>query len=639
MISPVCYLRQTFRWVVSLAVSLLIAQAALAAVYYVGPGGGNTLSTEAAMPGSLRFAVANAPSGSTVILENGTYDAAPNGFFVAHSDVTFRARHWHGAAIINSAGSNLWTSIPGSINDDVMQGMVFGPSTGLSFSGGPDGGSGWQFLDCEFVQNGGFEFGSSGEFLHCLFTDDYSNSFDIGGTQGTIRDCIVRRSNRTSADDDGVGNKEAYTKNLLIDDLVAYDNNGAALWFDTSNDGWVIKNSTFFGNHGGNCWYYCTVAGGISSSQFTGNGQDGQGLSVGQPIMCLTGTPANLGHTSFVTAVSGFNPQTITVSPAFPVSPAANDQIIVQHDHNSSGVGFITEANDNGTFTNNWVYSNTDYGFFDHSSGGTAFGGTGGLIVTDNLFAYDGEGFFVWSDQRDQGPATVEHNRFKFHPGKTSAFDSWGSTPGAYPGRGGITFDYNDYNPDNASGHWAVWFVGSPPPTAGGLTAGSQPAGQDYLQNPSTWDQDMHSNTDAVSFRGVPPAVCIWPDGKDTKWSDVYKPNNKFGLSNSIHQIDDTDGAVENTIDSALAGHKAGDTVTIPVAAHTPLSGTTCEVYDLNGRWVTLTVAAADQAAFLAAVPPYVTCKAGNATVAYKIKVLLNSKQPYTISATYEADR
>jgi hypothetical protein len=55
-----------------------------------------------------------------------------------------------------------------------------------------------------------------------------------------------------------------------------------------------------------------------------------------------------------------------------------------------------------------------------------------------------------------------------------------------------------------------------------------------------------------------------------------------------MHRIDDTDGAVANTIDAAIAGRDAGDVVTLPVSSDTPVVGETCEVYDLNGRWVKL---------------------------------------------------
>jgi hypothetical protein len=620
------------------ALCTLIACAAHAATYYVAPTGSNALSTNEASPGSLSYAASNAPSGAIVVLANGTYDVAPNGFIISVSGVTFRAKKWHGATVDNSTGSGLVGPASNAVTDNVCQGIVFGPSTGLGWSGG--GGNDWQFLDCVFTQNGGVGGGNNCLFERCVFTDDYSNSFDFAGSNQTVKDCIARRGNRSSADDDSVGDKEDFTTNFKANDLISYDNSCPSLWFDTGNEDWLVENSTFFANHGANNWYYMSINSGSSTTTFNASGQDGAGFFVGQPIMGIAGTAANIGAQTFVTKING---STITVSPALPAIPQDGDQFAAQQDSLSSGDGCITEANDNGTFNNNWVYSNTDNGYFDHSSGGTTYGGTGGLTITNNLFAYNGEGFFVWSDARDQGPAKLDYNSFLFTPGSSNAFDSWGSTPGTYPVDAGIVFDYNDYDATNAQGNWAFWF--SKPVVAGGLTAGSQPTGeevvngtevyQDYLQNPATWDQDQHGNTKTIPFRSSVVASYYWPLASDTNWSDVYFPNNKFGLSDSIHQVDDTDGAVDNTIDAALAGHKVGTVLTIPVSAHTTITAGVGEVYDLNGRWVKLTVLPADLNELKNAVPKYVTCTTGNATQTYNIKVTLDSIPPYNVSATY----
>jgi hypothetical protein len=70
------------------------------------------------------------------------------------------------------------------------------------------------------------------------------------------------------------------------------------------------------------------------------------------------------------------------------------------------------------------------------------------------------------------------------------------------------------------------------------------------------------------------------------------------------------------------------------VSAHTPLVNGTCEVYDLNGRWVALTVPNALKSHFLSTVPPYVTCAPGNKTVTYRIRLNLTSTDPYNVCAT-----
>jgi hypothetical protein len=627
-------------------VGVSVHTTAAAATYYVGPtGGASKLSASAAAPGSLSFALygtgngsGGAVNGDTVILENGTYDGGPKGFTVYNSGVTFRAKTWHAAIIKNDEASALINPANDTVTDDIWQGIIFGPVKGLGWSGG--GGEAWKFLDCVFREIGGVGSGSESLFEHDLFTDASSNSFDIGGgpdkinSNVVVKDCIVRRSNRVSGDDDAVGNKEFFTRNLTFDDLVAYDNNGATLWFDTDNDDWVIKNSTFFGNHGGADWYYCRSGNGVSTAQFTGYGQDGEQITEGQPIKCIRGTAADVGSESFVTAVSGSNPQMITISPALPATPAPNDQFLVGQLRTASGDGFITEANDDGLFTDNVVYGNTDHGFFDHSSGGKQFGGTNGINIIGNLFAYNGESVFVWSDQRDTGAATIEHNQFKFVAGTDSPFDSWGSTPGLYPYKGSITFDYNVYDPANSNGKWVAWFGTNPPESAGAVTAAYAPAGQDYFQNPKTWNQEQHGSSGAVTFWGTSPKTYVWPGAKDSAWTDIFYPNNNFGLSNSIHQIDDTDGAVINTIDGAIAGRKTSETVSVSVSAHTPLVNGTCEVYDLNGRWVALTVPNALKSHFLSTVPPYVTCAPGNKTVTYRIRLNLTSTDPYNVCAT-----
>jgi hypothetical protein len=629
-----------------LLLSLASISAVYAATYYVGPTGSEKLSQDFDSPGSLNYALAGtgngagAPTrGDVVVIESGVYDVSSKGIVVYNSGVTFQSHIWHGAVIKNSTGSALVSPSNPDVVDVTWQGVVFGPCATDGWSGG--GSMNWKFLNCEFVRQGGVGAGSHSLFERDLFTDSYSNAFDIGGNEdhpntGVIfKDCIARRGNRLSADDDGVGNKEDFVRDMVYDDFVAYDNNGSTLWFDTDCDTWLIKNSTFFANHGGNNWYTCGVGNGISTTQFTGFGQDGQGLSVGQSLWSRSGVAANVGSKSVVVAVSGNNPQTITVSPAFPSVPGSGDQFLVSQNSPSTGDGFTTEANDCGVFTDNVCYSNTDRGFYDHASGGTRFGVAGGIVVTDNLFAYNGEGYTYWPDGRDDGPAVVKHNQFLFKPGSSKAFGSGGGTLGQYPGPLDVVFDYNIYDAENSHGNWADWYAGSPPVIAGGLTNGSQPAGQDYLQDPATLNQDLHSVSAKVPFWGTPPATHIWPLGTDTNWKDIYAPNNTFSLKNSIHQIDDTDGAVTNTIDGALVGHQAGDVTILPVSAHTPLVDGTCEVYDLNGRWMPINVTPSDQADFLKSVPPYVTCGRGNRTVTYKIRVVLSSVDAYSPSATY----
>ncbi len=538
-------------------------QAASAATYYVAPKGADLLSTNAAAPGSLGNAVANAPSGSTVILENGSYDGAPGGFTVTHSSVTFRAKNWHGAVVVNSTGETLWQPDQNlKPTGDVCQGIVFGPCvtpTSGGYSGG--GGEGWQFLDCEFTRNDGMGFGSHSLVLHCLFTDQWLNSFDVNGTVDfTMRNSIARRGNRMNGDSDSIGNKELFSNNLLFDGLIAYDNEGPALWFDTANADWVVQNCTLFANHGGNNWYTLDVGKALSERQFQGGGQDGAGVAVGAHLMAVTGTAANLGHPVIATAVTGYNPMTITISPALPVPPAARDVFVVQPNGLSGGYGLMSEANANGTFINNVTYNNTDGGLFDADSGDGYHVAKGGLVITGNQFNYDGIAFRSITGSpsnptRKLGPATIRHNKFKI--GSLTAQNAlhWGGTNylEGYPQPTmHLTFDDNVYDSDPGfTGAWAAWYIWAGGPTHEYHNAYSL----SDLQNPTTFAQDLHSKQGRVPFRGPTVAAYLWPPASDTQWSDVYFPNNVYGASHSIHQVNDDETPY---INRAMAGKLPG---------------------------------------------------------------------------------
>ncbi|MBD3392464.1 MAG: hypothetical protein GF418_10310 [Chitinivibrionales bacterium] len=76
-------------------------------------------------------------------------------------------------------------------------------------------------------------------------------------------DCIIRRANISNISPCmAMGAlKYLFTKDMVIDGLVSYDNNGTGFWMDWDSWNFVIKNCTFFGNHAGahpqdgNCWW------------------------------------------------------------------------------------------------------------------------------------------------------------------------------------------------------------------------------------------------------------------------------------------------------------------------------------------------------------------------------------------------
>lgn len=620
------------------ALSLDAAPRALAATYYVGPKGANMLSTGYRSPGSLAYAFANAPGGSTVILENGVYDGAPAGFTVEVSHVTFRAQHWHGAIVENTTGAILIEPASQKVVDDTCQGIVFGPCVKPTFSGwSGGGGDGWRFLDCLFRENDGVGFGSNSFVERCVFTDNWFNSFDVNEATGFVmRNCIARRGNRANGDSDSIGNKEDLADNLTFDGLIDYDNEGPGLWFDTNNKNWVVKNCTFFANHGGANWYMLIVAGGAGNAQFTGNGQDGAGVSTGAKIMAVEGTKANLGFRTVVTAVKGYNPMTITVSPALPAPPAAGDGFAVQQGGNadSGGVGLMSEANPNGAFIDNVTYNNTDSGFLDADSGDGYGVAKPGLTITGNRFYYDGITFRAidggkGDPTRKLGPAVVERNKFRvgamtgqyaFHPGGTNWLQGF---PKPYYH---LNFDYNIYEPDPGyKGAWAAWYIWS-----GGPSKNYSATGLSELRDAATFDQDQHSAVGKVALRGRTVRSYTWPGANDTDWSDIYFPNNRYSQSSSVHQVDDDETPyIQNALDRA----KPGKTIPLTVFGHTRILGNgpfTCEVYDYSGRWLLLDLPRKSDAESLdARVPGYAVLTPSH------VEITFTSTDPYSARATY----
>ena len=617
---------------------LLFANGTSAATYYVGPRGGQGLSTDAKAPGSLRAAVAQAPSGSVVVLADGTYDGTPSGFTVAHARVTFRSRHWHGAVVRNSTAANLWGPGPGAIAD-ICQGLVFGPCvrpTAGGWSGG--GGDGWQFLDCEFTKNDGMGFGSNSLVLHCLFTDQWINSFDVNNARGfTMRNSIVRRGNRHNADDDSTGNKCDLAPDLTFDGLVDYDNQGAGLWFDTNNTDWTVKNCTFFANHGGNNWYNLSVAQGTSTVRFTGNGQDGAGVAVGAHLIAITGTAANLNRPTVVAAVTGYNPMTVTINPPLPAAPAPGDDFAVQQGHSSAGCGLMSEANPNGTFVNNVTYNNTDGGLFDADSGDGYGVARGGLKITGNQFFYDGIFFrSITGGPKDPtrklGPAAVLHNAFRVGRLNTHNAFQWGGTNWleGFPGpHYGIHFDENTYGADPGyTGSWAAWYL-----WAGGPRTDYRAYSLADLRNAHSFDQDQHSKIGLVALRGPTIPSYLWPASSDTRWSDILFPNNTYGAKNSIRQVNDDETPY---IHRATAGKSSGEVVRLTVFGHTPFLGRgpyTCEVYDYSGRYLQLTLqSTAARNALDAAVPGHAVLRPSTLSVTLTCDP---ARSPYHLTATY----
>jgi hypothetical protein len=642
--------RVSLAFCLAIVCCFFIFQSADAATYYVAPTGIPSLSTNAKAPGSLEFATRHAAAGSTVVLANGTYVGSPSGFTVENDNVTFVAKSWHGAKIVNSTDSNLWDA--GKVKGNICVGMVFGPcltpTAGLKWSGGA--GDDCIFLDCVFTQNDGVGFGSHSLVEHCLFTDQWGNSFDVNFATGFVmRNCIVRRGNRANGDSDSIGNKEDFTIDAKFDGLIAYDNEGSALWFDTDNRGWTVENCTLFANHGGNNWYNLGVGGGIDNSTFYnyssvqwGSGQDQEKVPVGRLIMGLSGTKANIGAQSKVVKLEvtkvGDNPAnykyTYTISPALPALPSEGDDFAVQQGNSglNQAFGFVTEANPNGMFLNNVTYSNTAAGYYDHASGNGYGVPTGGLTIKNNLFVDDGNGIFFQADHnegnnfRQLSKADISDNRFKFIGGKTGAFASWGTGLDGYPIGYGVVFDNNVYDEGGEPGGWAVWW-GDPL----GKKAADSLAD---LQNPSTFNQDHHSVEAKVPFRGELVPTYDFPSGDDSDWSHVCFPSNKYAASDTARQVNDDETPY---IERAFANKKSGQTVSATIFGHTQVTGNgpyQCEVYDYSGRWLKLLIKTeADLDSFESKVPGYAVLTPNT------IKLSILSTDQYDLTGMYKTGK
>ena len=128
---------------------------------------------------------------------------------------------------------------------------------------------GWRLEDCRFTRCGaglGYDRRaadtSETAVVRCVFEDMDATASWAWAAKGQrmeghlLKDTIFRRINGINNDPawQGQGAKYGYTKDLVVDGLISYDNNGPGLWLDWNNDGFLVQNSTFFCNHAG--WAY-----------------------------------------------------------------------------------------------------------------------------------------------------------------------------------------------------------------------------------------------------------------------------------------------------------------------------------------------------------------------------------------------
>ncbi len=220
---------------------------------------------------SIETASSMVKAGDTVKIMPGTYYESIYIYATGTREmpITFESTIRHGAVI--SGYSNHFRPFSNSTGDYVtIRGIWFNDcplsADGMFSEQVIMPGRGWAVEDCRFSNSGvGIGYNSSGRnvsdtsVLRCVFEDmDVTASWAWGSVNKLmenhlIKDTIIRRTNRLNFDPGwgAMGMKYGFTKNLVADGVISYDNNGIGFWLDWKNDNFTVKNSTFFGNHAG----------------------------------------------------------------------------------------------------------------------------------------------------------------------------------------------------------------------------------------------------------------------------------------------------------------------------------------------------------------------------------------------------
>ncbi len=552
-----------------------------ATTYYVAQNGGGA-GTPASPYATVQAAANVAKAGDTVIIENGTYN----------EDVTVQNSGAQGNPIIFQAQSNqgaiLYSMKPANGNVQywvTVQGVDFKVPTTNPTLHWMYITTGWDFENCTFegkVQMAmiGTNTANMGYITvnHCVFQDCYAGSFGgYGGGNGNINstdllhdvkitNSIVRRSNLSNTTDtywDGGVDKFMYTKNLLISGLIAYDNNGTAIWLDTNNQNFQILGCTCFGNHSG--WYYLTKS-------------------------------------------------------ANETDPRANG---LENNTNDASDGIDVEANPGpGLIDSNALYSNSHVGVLQNSSGnGYGVSVSPTITITNNIFAdntyhlwYAGE---VGPElTRGPGPTTISGNTFYAWGWEVVQGFDVTKAPASY----GVKMSGNTYNTGiSGSATWGAW---SPFDSTNAYSLAD-------LQNVLQLEDGTSLQKSLGSFPGELPSGTISISPSQTAASNAA-PNQAPAVS----EITTPTSSIDTQIASLPSNQAMSVPATITVYGHTILTASgsnyTCEVYDLQGRWVGLTLPASSLSAFKAAVLPYATIN-----VPATISVNVTYKSPYLVTATY----
>jgi hypothetical protein len=212
---------------------------------------------------TLDMALMFAEPGTKIKLKDGSYTSkttvSTSGSML--KPIVIEAEHYQRA--IFSGSNHLFMSFSAGTRFITLRGLWFKDCpliNNLYESTVVSPGENWLIEDCRFTNcASGMTIASYTTINRCIFENmgvtgiwcwaDYDKLFK----SPVIKDTIFRRCNTLNQDPawGGMGAKFGFTDNLTADGLICYDNNGIGFWLDTQNVGFLVKNSSFFGQHAG----------------------------------------------------------------------------------------------------------------------------------------------------------------------------------------------------------------------------------------------------------------------------------------------------------------------------------------------------------------------------------------------------
>lgn len=498
-----------------------------------------------------------AQAGDLVLIRPGAYAEAVEvkNSGLPGKPIVFQATVWHGVTVTAPDDHTYTLFQPGKDTAGhraayvTVRGIVFAHTAFRGWSGYNDfpntvrAGHGWRVEDCVLRDNMGLSFGNGGG----------EDSNDVTLLRTIFEEC---NSGGAGASGDGSAHPPRYLQGARIINCIFRRNNP--------------KNLDPGGYNGANkfLWHNGLVMDGVIS--YDNNG---------------SGTWFDYGSTNFTVRNCTFFGNHAGYFLGLDGKPGGSAPW--------SAVGFWSEANPGpGLIENNVCYSNLASGIGDLDSGSK-----GAIVIRNNwLVANGGAGVEMRGmddgGARRLGPAQITGNVFKANHA------AWGTSveqnvPSETPAGMGIVLDRNRYDiaPD-ASSVWASWKPTKAP-------APIQATGLTEIQ--SKFGAEAHGMVGPASFRGPLIHVFEYPTKADALNPDPAK----------LNQVPSA-GAERLSIDKAIAQAHAivGREVVIPVFGHTPLlrqgDKAECEVYDLQARYVRLTLPdASAQRRFEANVTPY----------------------------------